>query len=319
MVATKPSVFLLIGQESYLKDLAINDLKRSVLDSPSAELDYKVFRGGETTAKEILDYAATFPFFPGMRLVVVKDAQNLSQEDRSRLASYADKPSKFTCLVIDSKSESILKDFASVSDRIKVSRFDELSDREISRWITGFLSSRGKRIEEEALSVLKELRRRDLSGLTNELEKLISFAGERNEITAGDVENLVGASAFTSSFDLVALIDKKDITGAIRLISDLMSSGKKAYEIIGLLCWHFKNLMRAKAMELKGEGRERIIAALKINRRYADEFMDKISSARIEDIRGKLKVLLEADLDIKRTRFNPSLVLEFAVIRLCLG
>jgi DNA polymerase III delta subunit len=32
-----------------------------------------------------------------------------------------------------------------------------------------------------------------------------------------------------------------------------------------------------------------------------------------------MKILLETDLDIKRSRYDPAIALEFAVIKLCLG
>jgi DNA polymerase III delta subunit len=58
---------------------------------------------------------------------------------------------------------------------------------------------------------------------------------------------------------------------------------------------------------------------LGINRRYAPEFFREAKRTDMGRIRSSLKALLEADLDIKRTRFDPETVLEFAVMRLCLG
>ena len=43
---------------------------------------------------------------------------------------------------------------------------------------------------------------------------------------------------------------------------------------------------------------------------------DFVGQAKIKE---SLDILLEADLDIKRSRLNPVLVLEVAIIRLCLA
>jgi len=58
---------------------------------------------------------------------------------------------------------------------------------------------------------------------------------------------------------------------------------------------------------------------LKIGRRYADEFFKQANSMTLPQAMSRLAILLEADLDIKRTKFDPNLVLEFAIIRLCLS
>jgi DNA polymerase III subunit delta len=108
MVILSSPVIFFVGDEKYLKEKAINELRSSILDSSSGELDYKVLHGNDTSAEEILNCVSTIPFFSSKRLVVIRDFEKLSKEDSDRIISYIRKPYQYTCLVVDIKDDDIL-------------------------------------------------------------------------------------------------------------------------------------------------------------------------------------------------------------------
>ena len=85
------------------------------------------------------------------------------------------------------------------------------------------------------------------------------------------------------------------------------------------MLWHVKRLLRAKTLQEKGGTQAYIANSLRINGKYFGRFFAQVKALKMDAIRAKMRVLLEADLDIKRSRLNPRLALECAVIRLCLG
>lgn len=319
MVNNSPSIFLLVGDERYLKEKTVNDLRKTLLDSASGELDYKVLHGGDTSADEILASASTIPFFSSKRLIVIKDFERLPKEDVARLASYIKKPNQYTCLVIDTKDGGILKDNPSLARYVKVVKFSDPTDTELSGWIAKFVSSRGKVIDEDAADVLKELQGCDLLNLSQELEKLLAYTGERKKITAADVEDLVGKSVIASAFAITKAVGDLDTQEALEIVHDLISSGKRPHEVIGLLAWHFKTILKIKTLLSKGETEFSVIQSMGISRRNSHEFFTQAAAYSFERIGSKLEILLEADLEIKRAKYSPSLILEFAVTKLCLG
>lgn len=319
MVTPNPAVYLLIGSERYLKEKAINDLRLSLLDKLSGELDYKVLYGLDTSADEILALVSTIPFFSSKRLVIVKDFERLSKEDTARLVSYIKNPNQYTCLIIDAKDGDMLKDDPSLARYIRVLRFSDPTETEVSSWISRFVASRDRVIEEEAIEILKELKGRDLLNLSQELEKLITYTGTRKKITVSDVESLVGKSVMASAFDIAHASAQMDTAKAIAIVYELVSYGKKPYEIIGLLAWHFKTLLRIKVLLSAGRTEYAIAQDLKVPRKKIPAFLTQSALYSEEDIGSRLEILLEADLGIKRARYSPSMILEFAIIRLCLA
>lgn len=311
------SAFLFIGEDGYLKEKAIEDLASSLLDSSSRQLDYKIFYCPEADARSILEYATTIPFLAPKRVTVVKDVEKLSKEDISKLTAYLKNPSKSTCLVLESKDDSMLKEFSETG--LKVQRFDDLEGYELLSWVRQYVAKKGKSISEDAARELKELQGANLLSTAQELDKLIAFIGDRHEIETGDIEGLVGKSLIISAFDLTRSIESNRIDDAIRTVSDLMLGGKRPHEIIGLLCWHFTRILRAKVLLSRGESVSHISSILRVGRRYSDDFFQQVKRFTDSEIKSKIRGLLEADLDIKRTKFDPALILEFVIIRLCLS
>jgi DNA polymerase III, delta subunit len=319
MVKTNPSVFLFAGKEKYLKERAISELRARSLDSSSGELDYKVLHGSDTSADEIINSAGTMPFFSSKRLIVVKDFDSLSKEDAAKVAAYIKNPNQHTCLIIDTDDGSILEDYPSISGYAKVLRFAPLSDNELYGWIKKYLSIQGKTIEDDALDILKESKGSDILSLSRELDKLTTFIDKRKNITKDDVEALVGKSVVASAFDIASAIGDKNASKAISIVHELASSGKKPYEIIGILSWFFKRILKAKLMLEAGDTESSVTQKLRINRRSVEEFFTQVYSFSAQDIESKMKVLLDADLGIKRPRYSTSLIMDFAIMKLCLG
>lgn len=318
-VNTDPCTFLFVGKEKYLKERAISELRFRSLDSSSSELDYKVLHGSDTSADEIINSGTTIPFFSSKRLVVVKDFDKLPKEDVSKVADYIKNPNRHTCLVIDSDDASIMERFPSIVRHAKVIRFTPLSDHELSNWIKKYLSIQGKTIEDDALDMLKESKGADLMGLSRELDKLVTFIDKRKSVIDDDVENLVGKSVVASAFDIASAIGNKNTSKAISIVHELTSSGKKPYEIIGILSWFFKRVLKAKLLLDAGDTESSVSQKLRINRRSAEEFFTHVHSFSYQALESRMNILLDADLKIKRPRYNTSLVVELAVIRLCLG
>jgi len=319
MVNTEPSVFLFIGGEKHLKEKALDELAASLFGGLSKDLDYKIFYGNEASARDILDCVTTLPFLASKRLVVVKDFEKLPKEDRLRISDYIKKPSRNSCLVLDLEDDSIIRSNPSAFKDVKVKRLEPLSDLQLPGWIKEFVSSNKKKISAEAVDALSELGGDNTLLLSKEIEKLISFIGDKDEISLDDVDELVGRPLARSAFEIVDAVSAKDVGSAVKASGDIIISGKKPFEVIGLLCWHFKRILKAKALERGGMSNYAISGMLKIRKSDSRVFFNQMKSLSTADIESKMKILLEADLDIKSTKFNPSLILEIALVRLCLG
>lgn len=319
MVTPHQSVFLFIGDDKYLKEEALKDLRTSLQEKSRCRYDQITFYGGELDAVEVFSQLNTVPLLSDKRLIVIKDIEKAPDDFRAGLIGYIKKPSKSAYLVLEAGSDSVLKDYDEAVKQISVRYLGMPSGPMLVSWMKSYAGARGKTIDNSAAAILKELEGNDLSYLSQELDKLIAFTGSRKEIRADDVEELVGKSLIISVFDIADAIGRRDMAAAIKIGSNLIANGKKEYEIIGILSWHLKRMLKAKTLKAKGENDYTVASILRIGRKFQDEFFRQLAGFNPEKIRSNVELLLRADLDIKRSRLNnPGTVLELALIRLCL-
>jgi DNA polymerase-3 subunit delta len=318
MVSPHPSIYLYFGEESYLKERALEKLRASLRGSSHSDIDYKVFYGGETKAADILEYADTFPFLSQKKLIVIKDFERLSAEERMRVIEHAKRLTKHAVVVIDSCDRKTLAETSPLKRYIKVEDFGAKHGDGLAGWIRDYLLSRGKRVEEDGMDALMELDGARLSYIAGELEKLSAYTGSANLVKRSDVEEVAGKGLARPVFDIVEAVSAGRVERALAISSELTRTGKKVHEIIGVLYWHFGRLLRAKALRDKGEDDSVIANALNINPKHSGGFFRQVGSCDINRLRRQIEILLHADRDAKRSRLNPALSLELAIMRLCL-
>lgn len=318
MVIPKENVFLLIGDDAYLKEKALQNLRVSLLGKSADQSDQKIFYGYDLDPQDVFDRLTTPPLLSEKQLIVIRDIEDIPDDFKANLISYIQKPSPSAYLVLDSCDDAILDDYSAVSKYISVQRFGITRGSSLSSWIGEFLGSRSKTIEPDALMIVRELEGNDLSYLAQELEKLITFIGARKEVKVADVEEVLGKSLIISAFDITDALSARNASGALKVALVLTANGKREFEIIGLLCWHLKRLLRAKILKAKGESDYTVGSLLKIGQRFQKDFFKQLAGFKLEKLRSDIQILLQADLDIKRTKFDPGTILEFALIRLCL-
>lgn len=313
------AVFLFIGSDPYSKERAVESLRADISKGAPEDLEYKVFRGKDADPGEILDYIKSAPLFSEKRLILVRDSGQMSREGIELLAAALKDLPRSTCLVFDFEDDSVLKSYPNLAGAASIKIFGELRGHGLISWVADFISSRsGKTIENDATSLLAELKGALPINLAGELEKLMAFTGDRKTIKVSDVEEIVGRSASASAFDLSWEIGRKDASGALKLVSNLLGSGKRPHEIVGILSWHLKRVLRALVLRRDGRSDQEIAREVRIRRDEFDIFFRQLGAFCIDGVKSKMEILLSADLDIKRTRYDPGLVLELAIIRLCL-
>ena len=130
-----PGVYLFSGEEDFLKEEEIANLKRS-LAAKNESSDYQLFRVGERPLTDILDIARTIPFMGSVRLIILKGVERFSPTEKESTLFYIKKPSPHTYLILDAQtikpSEAIYKTLRKVSRSIS---FKRLVGWELERWI----------------------------------------------------------------------------------------------------------------------------------------------------------------------------------------
>src|SRR5207248_858266 len=104
---------------------------------------------------------------------------------------------------------------------VELSRVEE---GEAVRWIGEYCTAQGVTVDADAARELVDALGGDLMMISNELEKLILYAGEKKRITLGDVETMVLAAKQRSLYELTDAISAKDKVRALEMLDAILST-----------------------------------------------------------------------------------------------
>ena len=92
-------VYLLFGEENYLKKNIINELKKALIPETAEIMNLDIFNEKKLESKKISDACETLPFMNDFRLVIVKDSELFiqgSKDESDAPAEAEDKPENNT-------------------------------------------------------------------------------------------------------------------------------------------------------------------------------------------------------------------------------
>jgi DNA polymerase-3 subunit delta len=311
-------LYLFSGPEDYLKEEAIRKIKASIIN-PALNCD--ILYGQDTDAGTILNRVLTLPFGAPKRLVVVKGADGLSSSRMEELSKYLEDPSPSTCLIFIISKVDKRKKFHTRLEKIGESVvFWPLRDEQIISWISERVKARGKRITHQAAVTLQELLGNNLKDLAGEVDKLLIYIGDREEIWLEDVEDLVpDIKKPHAIFDLISTIGRKKAHPALKILSRLFQEGVEPTKILSMIVKRFREIFQVKSMLAKEVPFSQIAQNLGIREVFLRDIVREAGNFSVEGASRVFEDLLQADLDIKSSINSPQIVLELLILGLCSG
>jgi len=314
------SSYLFLGEENFLKEQELERLKSRFLDNSTKDLNYSVFYAKEKdfSLKDMLDMLNTVPFLSKKRLVVLKDADALTEGDKESALFYLRNPNETSVFIIDSKSNKINEGFILQASKLaKTVHARKLADSEISMWLVKKARSSGKKMGMDAASLIKESLPNDLNMISASMDNLILYTGKRSEITKQDVEKVISVTPMNTGFDLLDAIEKKDAKKAMSVFSSIQKYKRREIDLLlGLLSWQFRMLLRVKEL-LRIKNRIEVQRELRLYSSRFDQIMRYAPRFQKREIVKFLSEILKADNDIKTGEIAPRFALERLILRMC--
>ncbi|MFQ5706226.1 MAG: DNA polymerase III subunit delta [bacterium] len=311
------SEYLLIGNEDFLVEDALNRLLTAFCDPSTRDFNLDVFYGKEVEAGKLLEIVNAYPMMSDSRVVVVKEAQKLSPSALEVVANYLENPSPTTKLILlSNKAGSRNRHFSRIKSKAELVECNPLYDREIPAWIVTYLKPKGCEISDEAAAILHARTGNNLREIVNELEKILLNLDSRNKIEKTDVQNVVGLSRTYSVFDLTDAIGFKDLSRALRILDQMLQSGEQPSGILVMITRHFVNLYKLKGAMAQRTSHKALSELTGIPHFFiakTKEMADKYAARQYERI---FDDLLQTDLMLKTSAQKPRMALESLLIKI---
>ena len=200
--------YLFYGEEKYMISQMKNQLKKALV-SEDDTMNYSYFEGKRADAIEIIELAKTLPFFSDHRFLILDETGLGKKSDDTFIEGLKEASDTSVVLFIEDSVDKRSKIYKFLSKEGHAVCFESAGDKELSRWLISLLKKEGKQMSSATMRSFLYRCGSDMYTLKNELEKLISYVGEREEITIRDLEELTSSQTTNQIFVMLEAIARK--------------------------------------------------------------------------------------------------------------
>ena len=263
--------YLFEGPEEFTKKSALNKLRDAVARGDFASMNAS--RLNDPAPDELIAAAETLPFMAEKRFLEIRNCAMLKSEKSKdydedaavkRLDEYMDQLPDTVCMVfyVSGKADGRKKFYNILKKKAVIVSFEALDDKELGTWIRQTLKRRGKTIAPATIQRLVFSVGKDLTLLSNELEKLAAYLGERDEVTEEDIEQVCVHSTEYKVFDLTDVLLSGRGAQAMEMLSALLRDGEERLNMLALLGRQCRQLKYMKALAAEGVSQGTIASML---------------------------------------------------------
>ena len=305
------NLYLLYGEEDYLKKLYRNSLKEAVLDG-SDEMNYSYFEGKETDIASVREIADTLPFFSDYRIVVIEDSGLFKAAND--LADYLpNMPSSTIVLFVENDIDKRNKLYKYVNKEGIAVEMKQMSPADTKQFIGLKLKENGKQIKESTVDYFLQKVDNSMTNIINELDKLIAYTEGQSEITIADIDAVCCVQVTGRIFQMIdyAAMGKKNDT--LKLYSDLLELRESPMSILYLITRQFNILLQIKdiADEPKGE----IASKLSIPPFTVGKYISQARRFEKIRLRSMLDECIETEYNFKRGIISDQIGVELLLLK----
>jgi len=317
-------VYLIYGEESYLKKTYIDKIISKTVDSAFEDFNFHTFDGKESTLSDIYESAQAVPMMAETKCVLVKDfpLDTLDDNGFEQLEMVINENPDDCALIFSfiayepkgAKWNKIIKLFEKSAYAVKL---DKKTSLELAKMLENGAKRRGRPFAKGVASYLITCVGSDLNTLLNETEKVCAYA-QGEEVLKSDVDAVCIKSLDAKVFDMIKDLTAGRFDSAFRKLSLLFEQREDEFQILGALIAQYSDIYRAKAA-VKSGNRAEIIAKYY---NYAGKEFRLTNAARngsslsFEAIGECIEILLQADNTLKSSALDKRLVLEQTVVKL---
>lgn len=321
------SIYLFYGEERLLLNQAVETIRHQAIPAEVMDFNYERLAGDKATGRQIVDLANTMPFLAERRVLVVEQPAMLSttakgegsKADEEAMLEYIDNPNPFCTLIFksDDKIDKRKKLYKQLQSKAVVAEFSLLKGKAMEDWILDYVQKQGKQIERPALAYLSAMGSYTLEILTNELDKLILYAGDKDAITLAMAQMMATKTVEANIFEMIDNIGLKKGQKALALLQDSLYLGEEPLKILALLVRHFRILLIAKDMKGCGHSDAELRERLKLPPFVVGKSVKQANGFSITQLIEILEKLLLAEVEMKSSGGDNTQVLERLVVDLC--
>jgi DNA polymerase III subunit delta len=323
-------ISLFFGDDDYSLRRALDGLRRALGDAASADLNTTVLDGRSLALDELRVPCDTMPFLAETRLVIVEGLPARFEPRPAGGETAKGRPDPLEaglCAylpLVPPSAHLVFVERGSVSERnpilralreckAEVREFAPPKDAALTAWIQKQVSAAGGRISPRAAETLAAFVGGNLRQLSQEIDKLTTYAGQRT-IEEGDVQRLVADAREIKVWTLTDALASHNRDQAIGVLQRLLEDGEQPPVLMAIVARQLRTLIQVKELGDEHLSADAIAGQMKMHPYTAQKAIASARRMSYQQIEANYRRLLQADLEVKTGRLEPGLALELLVI-----
>lgn len=263
-------LYLFYGEEHYLRDHYLQQLKKKLLDGPAEDFNYHRFTQENMNLQALADAVEAMPMMAEHSLVQVDDCDlsKLNESDRETMtAILSDIPDYCTVVfVFDTVPFKVDGRYKNLADAVKKGlqvEFARQSQRELNTWIRRHFRAYEKEIDDRQCEYLTFVTGGAMTALSAEIGKIAAYAQDAN-ITKQDIDSVVIPVLDAEIYDLTDAVAAGDYEKALVKLRTLLQMQEDPIYLLAAIGSGMRRLLYARACMAAGKGADTLGELLKV-------------------------------------------------------
>ncbi len=306
-------VYLLFGEEEYLKKRYKHMLIEAIAGDDTMNKSF--YEGKGIDVNEVIDMAETMPFFADYKLLVIEDS-GFFKSSQDKLAEYVKNIPESTVIVfVESEVDKRNKLYKAVKAAGYACEMGRQDEKALSLWAAKVFNSYNKKITQSNMSYFLSKVGTDMELLSNEIEKLVSFCGDREVIEKKDIDEICITQLSVRIFDMIDAISVKDSKKTLECYYELIESKEPPERILFMIIRQFNLMLQAKDLTARGMGQTQIAQEMGVQSFIAGKTIRQSKNFTIGELKSGLRDSVEMDEMFKSSRMDKNMGIELLLVK----
>jgi len=307
------SVYLLYGEEEYLKKQYRDRLKNAIAGDDT--MNYSYYDSDNASVKDIIDVCETLPFFAQKRLVIMENTGFLKSSN-DELADYIKHiPDYLVVVMVEKDVDKRNKVYKAVDSVGYICEMKPQTTATLEKWIAGLLAKDNLKISREACDLILDKTGAGMDYIRQETEKLVSYCQGRDVVTVEDVEKVCATQTTSHIFDMISAIANKKQQQALDLYYDLLELKEPPMRILYLIVRQFNGILQVKDLMSRWISGKEIASKIGAAPFVVGKYQAQAKYFEMNTLLDALNECAKTEEAVKQGRLNDRLGVELIIIK----
>ena len=249
---TFAQLYVFYGDETYLKEYYLNELKKRVIDPAFADFNLIEYEGKSLLPEQLAEAIDSYPAMAERKLILVRDFDLYKPPAgfADHLPTMLGELPDYVCMVfyydvLDGKPDKRTKLYKLLEKTACYIDFTHLEERELIAWIERRARALGRSITPDDAAYLIFLCGNSMTNLAGEIEKAAAHT-TTGEIRKYNIDAVCSPVLDAVVFDLTDAITAGKFDRAVELVGELIAQKNNEVMIFTTITRHIQRIYAAK-------------------------------------------------------------------------